>query len=84
MYLIGEYFVECAANHVPGDKWEAIAYISRADDWRKLARVPKAVFTLSVDYPTKRDAEHAAIQSARDRVLTCSDTIERALKDGCV
>lgn len=84
MYLMGEYFVECTANHVPGDGWEATACISRKEDWRKPAEIPKVVFALWVDYPTKLDAEHAAIQWARDCVFTRSDAIERALADSCV
>ncbi|WP_198398896.1 hypothetical protein [Burkholderia pseudomallei] len=81
MYLVGDYFVECFTDHIPGDGWTASARISRKEDWRKQAEIPKAVFAILMECPTKRDAEQAAIQWARERVLTRSDTIEKALED---
>lgn len=81
MYLVGDYFVECITDHTPGDGWTALARFSRKDDWRKLGGVPTVVFAVLLDCPTRRDAEQAAIQWARKRVLTQSDTIEEAFRD---
>ncbi|ADG20967.1 hypothetical protein HDG35_007299 [Paraburkholderia sp. JPY681] len=77
MYLIGDYFVECVTDHLPEDRWTAWARISRKEDWRKLDVIPKAVFVLLVDCPTRRDAEQATIQWAREQVLTRSYGIEK-------
>lgn len=83
MYLVGDYFVECILNHIPGDGWTASARISRKEDWRKVGRIPKAVGAPSLHYSTRRDAERAAIEWARARIMTRSEVIEKALRDEC-
>ncbi|MEM5326127.1 hypothetical protein VSR34_05895 [Paraburkholderia sp. JHI2823] len=83
MYLVGDYFVECLTNHIPRDGWAGAARITRRDDWKKPAEVPKALFVGLPDCPTKREAEQAAIRWARERVLKHRDIIEKALEDGC-
>ena len=80
MYSVGNYFVECVTEHIPGDGWTASARISRKDDYRKLAQTPKAFFANLVECPTRYGAECAAIQWARERILTHRDAIEKALE----
>jgi hypothetical protein len=82
MYLVGEYFIECSPNYIPGDGWTTLARISRKADWRKPTEIPTAVFELLLDCQTKLEAEFAAIQWARKLVLTHRDEIEKALDDG--
>ncbi|HKT98919.1 MAG TPA: hypothetical protein VJS30_20715 [Paraburkholderia sp.] len=80
MYSIGDYFVECTTDHIRGHGWTASARISREEDWRKPAKIPKAVFAELAECPTRQDTERTAIEWVRERVLTDSDMIEKALE----
>ncbi|MFP3707983.1 hypothetical protein SB783_28600 [Paraburkholderia sp. SIMBA_009] len=79
MYSVDDYFVECLVEHSAGDGWTACARISRKRDYRKAADVPKALFETSVECPTKRDAERAAVKWVRSQLPKRREEFEEAL-----
>ncbi len=79
MHLMRNYFVDCIVDQIPRDRWTASAHVSRPNDWKKPAPVPVVVFATFVDCSTRRDAERAALQWARECVLASPDIIEQAL-----
>jgi hypothetical protein len=81
MYSFGEYFIECIPEPVRNDGWTVSAKISRRNDYRRFAPVPKVEYPTSVSELTRFRAERAGVEWAKTYITEHATELEDSLKD---
>jgi hypothetical protein len=81
MYSFGDYFIECTPESVRNDGWTVSAKISRRNDYRRFAPVPKVEYPTPVSEPTRFRAERAGVEWAKTYIIKHATELENSLRD---
>ncbi|MDR5815127.1 MULTISPECIES: hypothetical protein [unclassified Caballeronia] len=80
MYSLGAYFLEIFPESIPGDGWTGAARFSRRSDYKLHAVVTTVTFPSHIFKPSRRQAEGAIADWARDFVKSSGDVLESSLR----